>query len=102
MLVILVQGEVSVMVDNPRGQLVRLSTLSAGMSFGEMSLLDGSPRTAFVRADRDGACWVLRRDAFTKLDEADPRLEVKLLSNMLRTAARTAARLTTEVALRGV
>jgi glutaminase len=96
-LLILVRGELSVLVDRPMGQLRRLSTLSPGMSFGELSLLDRVPRTAFVRADRESTCWVLDHVSFEKLGEADPQLKLRLLENMIRSSARIAARLTTEV-----
>jgi len=95
-LLILVRGELSVMGDRPRGQLRRLSTISPGMSFGELSLLDRTVRTAFVRADRESTCWSLHHDAFDDLGETDPHLKIKLLENMLRASARIAARLTTD------
>jgi glutaminase len=95
-LLILVRGALSVMADDRKGRLHRLSTLSPGMTFGELSLLDRSVRTAGVRADSDCDCWSLDHAAFEKLSEIDPGLKIKLLENMLRASARIATRLTSE------
>ncbi len=93
-LLILVRGELSVVADGPKGRLHRLSTLSPGMTFGELSLLDRATRTAGVRADTDSTCWSLDHAAFDALGDTDPRLKIKLLENMLRVSARIATRLT--------
>lgn len=95
-LLILVRGALSVMADDRKGRLHRLSTLSPGMTFGELSLLDRGVRSAGVRADSDCDCWSLDHAAFEKLSDTHPRLKIKLLENMLRASARIATRLTAE------
>ena len=96
-LFLLVQGELSVLTDTPDGHLHRLSTLAAGMSFGEPSVVEGSTRTAFVRADVASVCWVLSRNAFESLESAHPELKIRLLENLLRSATQTLGRLSFEV-----
>jgi glutaminase len=96
-LFLLVQGELSVLTDTPDGRLHRLSTLAAGMSFGEPSIVEGSIRTAFVRADVPSVCWVLSRAAFVSLEAAYPELKIRLLENLLRSATQTLGRLSFEV-----
>src|SRR5258706_1893114 len=49
-LFLLVQGELSVLTDTPDGRLHRLSTLAAGVVFGEPSLVEGLGRPRFVGA----------------------------------------------------
>jgi glutaminase len=95
-LFLLVQGELSVLTESGDGRLRRLSTLSAGMSFGEPSMVEGSTRTAFVRADVPSTCWVLTRKAFNSLEVASPELKIRLLENLLRTATQTFGRLSFE------
>jgi len=95
-LFLLVQGELSVLTDTPDGHLRRLSTLAAGMSFGEPSIVEGSTRTAFVRADVRSVCWVLSRAAFAALEAAHPELKIRLLENLLRSATQTLGRLSFE------
>ena len=95
-LFLVVQGELSVLVEGADGQLHRLSTLSAGMGFGEPSLADGGTRTASVRADSRAVCWVLGRAAYQALDGPDQSIRVQLLENLLRSSTRIVARLTGE------
>jgi glutaminase len=95
-LFLLVQGELSVLTDTKDGRLRRLSTLSAGMGFGEPSMVEGSLRTAYVRADLPSVCWVLSRRAFDSLDLANPELKIRLLENLLRSATQTLGRLSFE------
>jgi glutaminase len=96
-LFLLVQGELSVLTDTPDGRLRRLSTLTAGMGFGEPSMVEGSTRTAYVRADLPSVCWVLSRSAFDSLETSSPELKIRLLENLLRTSTRTLGRLSFEV-----
>jgi glutaminase len=94
----LLRGEVSVVVELPQGGQKRLSTLSAGMGFGEAALLVGGTRSADVRADSPVECGRLRADAFARLEQERPSLLIRLLHNLLQGSAETAARLTQEVA----
>ncbi len=93
----IVRGEVSVTAELPNGQLKRLSTLSAGMTFGEIAMVNRSPRSADVRADCATECYALGIAAFDALDEKHSELKLALLENLLRTLSRTASRLTGEV-----
>jgi len=91
-------GEVSVLVELPGGESVRVATLSAGMSLGEIGVIAGSKRTADVRADTAVECYVLSREAFDLLATAQPAARLTILENILRQLAGTAAQLTREVA----
>ena len=95
---LLMSGRVSVTVPLPSGQVKRLSTLSAGMPFGELAIIDRSTRTADVRADTAVDCYVLSADDFDRLGTTHPEIKVKILQNLLRNASRTVARLNHEIA----
>jgi glutaminase len=97
-LFLLLRGEASVVVELPQGGSRRLSTLSAGMSFGETALIDVGVRSADVRADSIVECCTLSRSAIAELEARQPALMVRLLRNALRLSHDTAARLTAEVA----
>ena len=97
-LYLLAQGEVSVIVSLPQGGHKRLSTLSAGMVFGEAALIAGGQRSADVRADTAVVCWALSTEAFARLKAERPGLVITLLHNLLRSLTETTARLTAEVA----
>lgn len=90
-------GEVSVVAEMPDGRLKRLSTSSAGMSFGETAMIDGGVRGADVLADTRVECWSLGREAFEKLERTHPALKIGLLRNALRVVSGIAGRLTGEV-----
>ncbi len=95
-LFLLVRGRLSVLSEDARGLLRRLSTLSPGMGFGEPAIVERATRTAFVRADDESVCWVLPCAAVQSLETSSPRLKMKLLENLLRSASRIVARLSRE------
>lgn len=97
-LFLIVSGRLSVTIELPGG-VRRLSTLSDGMVFGELSLIGREPRTADVHADTMVECHVLEADAFDQLTAEQPALACVLLANLLRVVGRTARRMTGEVAL---
>jgi glutaminase len=94
----LMAGEVSVIVEISPGSAKRLSTLSAGMGFGEAALIAGGVRSADVRADSPVECCVLAAETFARLELARPSLMIRLMHNLLQSITRTAVRLTREVA----
>lgn len=56
-----------------------IATLSTGRSVGEMSLIDGAPRSATARAKTDLKLIVLKREDFNKLNEENPGIANKVL-----------------------
>jgi glutaminase len=94
---LLMRGQVSVTLDLPNGQLTRLSTLSPGMTFGELALVDRSPRTADVRAHKAVECLVLSAAALDRLGEEEPRIKTGILENLLRNVHRMVGQLNREV-----
>lgn len=94
---LLMSGQVSVVVNLPDGRLRRLSTLSAGMTFGELAIVDRAARSADVRADNQVECYVLSAAAFHRLGETPPGIPIALLQNILRGAYQMVSRLNQEV-----
>ncbi|MEI2827349.1 MAG: cyclic nucleotide-binding domain-containing protein [Dermatophilaceae bacterium] len=50
----------------------RLSTISAGSSFGELALVDGSTRSTRIVALEPTICHVMAPEAFAELRRRDP------------------------------
>src|SRR5438045_23981 len=71
-LFLLVRGKVKVVLYGPSGREVILSMLKDGEFFGEMSLLDGQPRSASVVALQDTEVLALDRGHFVRSDETKP------------------------------
>jgi CRP-like cAMP-binding protein len=68
-----------VRVDPANGASV---TLKAGDSFGEMSLLDGAPRSADITAAGEVTLMVIGRAAFAKLLRIEPQMAAVLLRTL--------------------
>ncbi|MBC8096897.1 MAG: glutaminase A [Akkermansiaceae bacterium] len=75
-------GRASVLLKPASGETTRLATFSAGMTFGEMAMIDGAPRSAMIVADSEVECNLLTLEDFQRLDESHPGLKIKLLRNM--------------------
>lgn len=56
-----------------------IAELGPGRSVGEMSLIDGAPRSASVRAKNDLSLIVLKREDFQRLLEDEPSIANRIL-----------------------
>ena len=52
------------------------------MAFGEMALLDESPRSATVTADTEVECDILKIDDFKKFRESHPHIMLVIMRNL--------------------
>lgn len=78
-LVILVSGLVEVVKRSSEGSSKGIGVVGPGHTLGEMSMLDGKPRSATCIALDDTVFAVLDRAAFSQLVEDDPRLANRIL-----------------------
>ncbi|HET6345081.1 MAG TPA: Crp/Fnr family transcriptional regulator [Myxococcota bacterium] len=81
-LFIIDRGRVKVTLQGENNREVILSIFKAGDFFGEMSLLDGQPRSATVVAIEDAHLWRLDREAFVQHLTAHPTTALKVLEVM--------------------
>jgi glutaminase len=91
---LLVDGEVEVSITTGTGTRRRLTTLTAGMTFGESAMTGLGVRTADVRARSDGECLVLTTGA---LRAASPPTQLAVLRNLLVTSHEALARATRQI-----
>ena len=63
---------------------MELAVLHKGDFFGEMSLLDGEPRSATVRAETDVRLLVIQRRNFQSLLREVPELSHRVLETLSR------------------
>jgi CRP/FNR family transcriptional regulator/CRP/FNR family cyclic AMP-dependent transcriptional regulator len=73
------QGQVKVSIVSEDGREVILSILGEGNFFGEMSLLDGNPRSANVTTTQETELLMIRRADFLHIQRS-PQTAIKLLS----------------------
>lgn len=79
---ILLDGSAKVAVTGPEGGEAVLAFLEEGDFFGEMSLLDGDPRSATVRATSEVHLLLLRRQAFMELLRRFPEIAIGILTEL--------------------
>jgi CRP-like cAMP-binding protein len=89
-LVVVASGLVKVVLSSAQGDQVVLTTLGAGATFGELALLDGSPRSASVVAAEPTTVLLLSRSTVIDLLSRYPAV----LDAMLRALGSLIRRLT--------
>lgn len=79
----IVEGSVSVLIEDDTGREIVLSYLNAGDFFGEMGLFGGeNNRSAFVRAKSKCELAEISYSRFNQLSEKDPDILFELASQM--------------------
>lgn len=86
---IIVSGKVNVVVVTTEGKQAILATLQHGDFFGEMTLLDGEPRSASVIAASDGEILVLYRNSLMDILHKYPQITIQMLITLSRRLRRT-------------
>ena len=97
---IVAEGRLTIEMKLPDGSIGHLDRVGPGRMIGQISLIDGGPRSATVRAERDSAVIVYPRSAFERHYHAGSRYAFKILdmvisqlSEQVRDANATLARL---------
>jgi CRP/FNR family transcriptional regulator, cyclic AMP receptor protein len=73
------KGKVAVILSNPKGKEMVLSTLQQGDIFGELSLLDNKPRSANVIAQENCELLVLHQEDFFEVLQHNPKVAVQVI-----------------------
>lgn len=79
------KGEVKACKTAPDGELFTLTIMKDGDIFGEMSFLDGRPRSATIVAVSDIETYMMEKADFETLVDGNPRIIYKLLKNIVFT-----------------
>jgi CRP-like cAMP-binding protein len=83
-------GRVRISAAGPGGKEVFLNIMEPGDAFGEIALLDGSPRTATATAMARTELIVIQRDAFSALLQSQPQLAAHLIQLLCKRVRWTA------------
>ncbi len=81
---VIASGIVTVQLPAKNTAPTRISSLGPGAIFGEMGLIDGSPRSADVVAETDAECWVLSIDALHDFLGENPTVMNQVLTNLVK------------------
>jgi uncharacterized membrane protein len=90
---ILVSGEVDISFRNDTGRQVNMETITPGAFFGEISLLDGGPRTATATVTKDAEALVVDRGDLDDFLRTCPAAALDLLAATGRRLRDSAMRL---------
>lgn len=82
---VLKSGEVKACKTAPDGELFTLTIMKDGDIFGEMSFLDGRPRSATIIAMSDLVTYVIERSDFETIVDENPRIIYKIMRNIVFT-----------------
>jgi CRP-like cAMP-binding protein len=83
-LMVILSGQVKVVLISRDGKEIILSILKGGDFVGEMSLLDGEPRSATVIAMKESELLIIQRNVFLKQVEENPSIAKAVLEEMSR------------------
>ena len=81
-LFVVLRGEVELFVQDHAGQEIVLHRVGHKEAFGELSLLDGRPRSATARVTMDAELLVLDREDLVSLVRRSPELALDILAHM--------------------
>jgi CRP-like cAMP-binding protein len=90
---VLVAGRVKVSVASPEGKELALSYLEAPSYFGEMGVVDGSPRSADVIATTDIEVLTVEGKDLATVFRVQPQLAISLVTTLSRRLRELIARL---------
>jgi CRP-like cAMP-binding protein len=85
---VLVTGLVKVSVASSKGDEMLLVTLAPPETFGELSLIDGSPRSATVEVVETSRVLILGRDVWSSLMRDDPAFTEAVLTSVAQMVRR--------------
>jgi CRP-like cAMP-binding protein len=90
-LFVVVEGSVEIIQATPRGELI-VRRLGAGDAFGELALVDDSPRSGSARIGKPARLLILYKSDFDALMEGEARIALVVLRNLSRMLAAYARR----------
>ena len=80
---VLRSGEVKAYVSAPDGENFTLAIMKDGDIFGQMSFIDGQPRSATIMAISDVKTFVMEKTDFETIIDENPRLVHKILKKIV-------------------
>jgi CRP/FNR family transcriptional regulator, cyclic AMP receptor protein len=78
------EGEIVIVKKVGESQLMELARIGARSFFGELALLDDSPRSASAYASRETTLLALAAPDLEKLKERNPKLALRIIGNVAR------------------
>jgi len=83
-LYVIKEGKVKICLISPDGQEISLVVFGKGECFGELTILDGLPRSADAIALEKVECYTLQRSDFHKAIMKNPKIAIQVLEVLSR------------------
>ena len=99
-LAFIVSGKVDIAKEVADSLETIVVTLQPGTHFGELTFVDGQPRSASALANGDVTMLVFRRESFESLLKEDPELGIRIQHNLLLTISKRLRMTTRELIYR--
>lgn len=81
---VLIKGKLAVLKADSDGLLQKISDIGPGKTVGEMSLIDGQPRSASIHVEDEAFVMILYVGRFNEILANQPSLGVKVLMYLMR------------------
>ena len=81
---VIFKGKVNILKESGNENKL-ITSIGAGRIFGEMSVIDGSPRSATAKASEDTILMVLTKQEFNRILDEKPRMGAKILQKIAAT-----------------
>ena len=81
---LIIEGQVSVIMKQENGNQERIDQMSSGSAFGEMALIDDSPRSATIRTMAPCRFLILHKQEFKETAMEFPRIALQICSVLSR------------------
>ena len=82
-MLLIVRGEVDILKKGAQREQQHMTSVGAGMTIGEMSMIDGEPRFASCRTTQPTTFAVLTRDSMAQIILEQPKLGAKILVKLV-------------------
>lgn len=83
-LCLLVKGQIEILKEDADGVQRQLVVVSRGKTVGEMSIVDGEPRSATCKTQSDSVVLLLTKENYQRLIKERPALAVTIISKIAK------------------
>ncbi len=77
---LIINGQVSVIMEKEDGSQAEIDQMDSGAAFGEMALIDNSPRSATIRTITPSRFLILHKQEFKETAMEFPRIALQICS----------------------
>jgi len=83
-LCLLIKGQIEILKEDAEGVQRQLVVVTRGKTVGEMSIVDGEPRSATCRTQSDSVVLLLTKENYQRLIKERPALAVAIISKIAK------------------